>query len=78
MVQEQVSLVDLKKEGEVVLDHVEVVVAAVEIEIGKKKEEEEEDLNSVSEVVVVAGSAGGYTQRKKVVRKVEHSLEQHS
>ena len=77
MVQEQVFLVDLK-EGEVALDHVEVVVAAAaEIEIGKEEEEEEEELNSVSEVVV-AGSAGEYTQTKMAVRKAEYSLEQHS
>lgn len=46
-----------------------VVAAAVEIEIAK----EEEDSYSVSEVV--GGSAGEYTQRTEVVRKVEYSLE---
>ena len=53
-----------------VLGHVEVAVA-VEIEIAR---EEEEDLHSVSEVVV-AGSAGEYTQRTEGVRKVEYSSE---
>jgi len=68
MVLESVLLADLKKE--VALGHVEPVVAAVEIEVAK---EEEEDWYSVSEVV--EGSAGEYTQRTEVVRKVEYSLE---
>jgi hypothetical protein len=65
-----VDLVGLKEEDPEVIDHVEAVAVAVEVE----KEEVVDDLYSVSEVVV-ARSAGLYTQRKGVVQRVVRSSE---